>query len=100
MYYKLGQVKAQTVIGAMNSLTYFMRFCKANNIYSLAMITTQTLLLFATWLKAECDVGKRTSYLASYVVEDMIRVGQIKGWHTPKDDVLTGVTAKEIWGVR
>jgi integrase len=98
MYYKLGQVKAQSVVGAMSALSYFMRFCKENEIHSLAKITTQTLLIFAVWLKAECGIGKRTSYLASFAIEDMIRVGQIKGWLVPDSDVLTGVTAREIWG--
>ncbi len=98
MYYKLGQVKAQSTVGAMNSLAYFLRFCQINGIYSLAKITTQTLLTFAMWLKSECGIGKRTSYLASFAVEDMIRVGQIKGWLVPSEDVLTGATAREIWG--
>lgn len=98
IYYKLGQVKAQTAIGTMHSLAYFMRFCKINNIHSLEKITTKTLLTFAIWLKSECGIGKRTSYLASFAVEEMIKVGQIKGWLVPDYDVLTGATAREIWG--
>jgi integrase len=98
IYYKLGQVKAQSAVVTMNALSYFIRFCKINGIHSLAKITSQTLLTFAVWLKSECGIGKRTSYLASYAVEDMIRVGQIKGWLVPNYDVLTRVTAKEIWG--
>ena len=98
LYYRLGQVKAQSAIGTMHSLAYFMRFCKINDIHSLAKITAQTLLTFAIWLKSECGIGKRTSYLASFAVEDMIRVGQIKGWLVPNYDVLTGATAREIWG--
>ncbi|NLT13874.1 MAG: tyrosine-type recombinase/integrase [Clostridiales bacterium] len=98
MYYKLGQVKAQTAIVTMNSLVYFMRYCKNNNIPSVDKITTQTLLNFAIWLRSECGTGKKTSYMASFAVEDMIRVGQIKCWLVPDSDVLTGATAKEIWG--
>lgn len=98
IYYKMGQVKAQTAIGAMNSLAYFLRFCEINRVHSLSKITTQTLLTFAMWLRSECGIGKRTSYLASFAVEDLIRVGQIKGWLVPSEDVLTGVTAREIWG--
>ncbi|MGI5848883.1 MAG: tyrosine-type recombinase/integrase [Christensenellales bacterium] len=98
MYYKLGQVKAQTAVGAMHSVVYFLRFCQINGIYSLAKITTQTLLTFAMWLKSECRIGKRTSYLASFAIEEIIRVGQIKGWLVPSEDVLTGATAREIWG--
>lgn len=98
MYYKLGQVKAQSAVISMNALSYFIRFCEMNKIHSLVNITTQTLLTFAMWLKSECGVAKRTAYLASFAVEDMIRVGQIKGWLVPDYDVLTGATAREIWG--
>jgi len=98
MYYKLGQTKAQSVIVTMNSLTYFIRFCKINDIRSLGNISTQTLLTFAIWLKSECGIGKRTSYMASFAIEDLIRVGQVKGWLVSTEDVLTGVTAREIWG--
>lgn len=98
IYYKLGQVKAQSTITTMHSLAYFIRFCRANGIHSLENITRQTLLTFAMWLKTECEIGKRTSYMAFLVVEEMIRIGQIKGWSVPNDDVLTGITAKEIWG--
>lgn len=98
LYYKLGQVKAQSAVISKNSLSYFIRFCKINRIQSLVNITTQTLLTFAMWLKSECGVAKRTAYMASFAVEDMIRVGQIKGWLVPDYDVLTGATAREIWG--
>lgn len=98
LYYKLGQTKPQTAVGALHSLAYFVRFCETNNIHSLAKITTKTLLTFAMWLKSECGIGKRTSYLASFAAQDMIRVGQIKGWLVPSEDVLTGATAREIWG--
>lgn len=98
MYYKLGQVKARSAIIALQSLAHFLRFCQINGLHSLERITTNTLLIFAMWLKSECGIGKRTSYLASFAVEEMIRVGQIKGWLVPDYDVLTGATAREIWG--
>lgn len=98
MYYKLGQVKPQTVIGAMHSLAYFIRYCERERIHSLEKLRTRTLLSFALWMKKECGISKRTGYLASYAVEEMLRVGQIKGWLVPKGDVLTGATAAEIWG--
>ena len=98
MYYKLGQVKARSAIGTMHSLTYFIRYCEINSIYSLAGITSKTLLAFAIWLKTDCGVSKRTAYMASFAIEEIIRVGQIKGWLVPAEDVLIGTTAREIWG--
>jgi len=98
IYYKLGQVKPQSAIATLHSLAYFMRYCDTFGIQSFTEATIQTLLAFATWMKSECKIGKRTAYMASFVVEELIRVGQIKGWQVPQGDVLTGVTAAEIWG--
>lgn len=98
MYYKLGQVKAQSVIIAMGSMRHILRYCEINGIDSFAGITTQDLLRFAVWLKAERGIGKRMSYLASFAIEELIRIGQIKGWLVPAGDVLVGVTAAELWG--
>jgi len=98
LYYKLGQIKARTIIAVRYRLTHLIRFCEINNIISLAEFTSQTLITFAMWLKSEHSLSNKTSYFISSGVEEMIRIGQIKGWQVPDKDVLTGVTAKEIWG--
>lgn len=96
--YKLGQVKPKSAVGTMHSLRYFLRYCEKNGIYALDRVTSRTLFSFAMWMRTECGVSKRTGYMASYAVEEMLRVGQIKGWMVPQGDVLTGATAAEIWG--
>lgn len=98
IYYKLGQVKPQSAIGCMNSLHYFIRYCKIEGIFSFRHITKQQMLLFSVWLQEECGVSKRTGYMAYYVVEELIRVGQIKGWLVAQDNIFSGATAAEIWG--
>jgi hypothetical protein len=98
VYYKLGQVKARTAIQTRYSLVHFIRFCEINNISSFAGITRQTLLVFAIWLKSECGLGTEASYKASFVVEELIRVGQIKGWLVPAENILVGASASEMWG--
>jgi integrase len=99
MYHKLGQVKPQSAVGTLNSLLpYFVRYCDVAGIHSFSTVKTSTLLEFAIWIKAELHISKRTAYMASFAVEDIIRIGQIKGWDVPADDVLTGATAAEIWG--
>jgi integrase len=99
MLHKFNQVKPQSLIGIMNSLLpYFIRYCELNAIHSFSAVTGEILLNFAFWLKTDALVSKRTGYMASFVVEDIIRIGQIKGWNVPADFVLAGVTAAEIWG--
>ncbi len=100
LYYKLGQIKARTVVAVRYRLNHFIQFCTINGIQSLAHITTQTLLAFAMWLKIEHDITTVTQRFIFSNVEEMIRVGQIKGWNVPTYDVLTGATAKKIWGTQ
>lgn len=98
IFYKLGQVKPQSAVGTMHSLSYFMRYCKREGICALDKLTAKTLISFALWMRRECGISQRTGYKASYAVEEMLRIGQIKGWLVPKEDVLLGATAAIIWG--
>ena len=98
IYYKIGQIKPKSAIAYVYHLKTFAGFCNENGIVSLTEVTRETILSFAIWLTDTKAVRKRTGYLYSYSVEDLIRVGQIKGWSVTTDDVLTGATAKEIWG--
>lgn len=100
LYYKLGQIKARTVVAVRYRLTHFVKFCEIHNIQTLRHITSHTLIAFAVWLKAERDISPMTGYFISHAVEEMIRIGQIKGWNVPASDVLTGTTAKDLWGPR
>lgn len=98
LYYRIGKVKPRSAIISISHLRLFAEYCENSGITSLREITSKELLSFAVWLKDSRCVGPRTGYMTSYSVEDMIRVGQIKGWDVTKEDVLTGVKAKEIWG--
>lgn len=98
MYYKIGQIKPKSARAYFYHLKRFAEYCNNNEIESLTEITKETLLSFAMWLMDTKGIRKRTGYMYSYSVEDLIRVGQIKGWNVTTDDVLTGATAKEIWG--
>ncbi len=98
MYYKIGQVKPKSAIVYFYHIKRFSNYCWENGISSFSEVTTETLLAFAIWLKDAKGVSKRTGYLNSFSVEELIRVGQVKGWNVTTEDVLTGATAKEIWG--
>lgn len=98
IYYRIGKVKPQSAIASITHLRHFANFCAETGIRSMREITKETLLAFAIWLKDVQNVGSRTGYTISFTVENMIHVGQIKGWNVPMEDILKGATAKEIWG--
>ena len=76
MYYKIGQVKAKSARASFYHLRKFADYCHDNGIESLTEVTTETLLTFAMWLKDARGVSKRTGYLNSYSVEELIRVAR------------------------
>lgn len=98
IFYKLGQVKPQSTITIMNSLSAFFRYCDINHINSFLLVDNRTLVDFAFWLKNDVKLSKKTGYLTSFAVEELIRVGQIKGWDVSMENILTGATAAELWG--
>lgn len=84
-YYKLGKVKPQTVISRVNgNLPPFIEFCAANGISSFSKLTQEQFLSYNLWLKEEKKVAQGTGYLCAHVVEEIVKIGQIKGWDVPK----------------
>ena len=78
-YYKLGKMKPQTVRGYINgSLPMFIEFCSLNGIHSFADVTLENYLNFNLWMKDEKKVATSTGNSACHVVEEIIRIGQIK----------------------
>lgn len=97
-YYKLGKVKPRTVVSYINSnLTYFVEYCQTNGIHSFADVTLEDYLAFNLWVKDEKKVSRGTGYHACYVVEEIIRIGQIKGWDVPRFHFLKSASAKALW---
>lgn len=73
LYYKLGQIKARTVVAVRYRLNHFIRFCEIHNIESLRHITSRTLITFAVWLKTEHNLNPITGHFISYSVEVIMR---------------------------
>lgn len=107
-YYCLGKVKPQTAICKINvHLTAFIQYAWHNNIRSFAEIDRETFLNFVSWLKNEYvqkytgeRVSHRTGYLYSYVVEDIIKTGQIKCWNVPKTNIFVDTNSSILWEQR
>lgn len=98
VYYKLGTIKPQTVqIYLSCYLPNFIEYCSLNDIDSFVDITQKDFLEFNLWLKETKKLSVSTGYHCSYVIEDLIKTGQIKGWNVPQNNIFRGVTSSQLW---
>ena len=96
-YYKLGKVKPQTVRDMVNGwLPSFFEFCTANGIASFSELTQELFLSYSLWLK-EKKLSQQHGYCCAHVVEEIVKIGQIKGWDVPKVNIFRGITATQFW---
>ena len=97
-YYKLGKVKPHTVRGYINGyLPMFIEYCSINGIHSFADVSLEDYLTFNLWMKDEKKVAIGTGHHACHVVEEIIRIGQIKGWNVPQFHLPKTETACQLW---
>ena len=100
-YYKLGKTKPQTVRDYINAkLPMFIEYCSINGIHSFADITLEDYLNFNLWMKDEKKVAQQTGFMSCHVVEEIIRIGQIKGWNVPQFHLPKTETANQLWSTR
>lgn len=99
IHYKLGRVKPTTTTCIFNSLLpYFIRYCEENRIHSFSKITPDMLIDHTKWLKDTIGISKRTGYMASFYVEELISVGQVYGWDIPAKAIPEAARARTLWG--
>jgi integrase len=97
-YYKLGAVKAGTVQNYINNcMRSFVEYSEANGISSFSDITHEEFFSFNLWMKEEKKFAASTGFHRCYVVEEIIKIGQIKGWDVPNTNILKGITAHSLW---
>lgn len=100
-YYKLGKVKPQTVREYINScIPMFIEFCSLNGIHSFTDVTLEDYLNFNFWMKDEKKVATSTGFRSCHVVEEIIRIGQIKGWNVPQFHLPKTETANQLWNTK
>lgn len=100
-YYKLGKVKPQTVCGYTNGdLPLFIEYCSINRINSFSDITQEDFLNFNIWMKSDKNVAIHTGFRYARVVEEIIKVGQIKGWDVPQTNIFKGITTNQLWNAK
>ena len=97
-YYKLGKVKPKTVRDYINgSFPMFIEYCSINGIHSFADVSLEDYLTFNLWMKDEKKVSQQTGFMSCHVVEEIIRIGQIKGWNVPQFHLPKTETACQLW---
>ena len=100
-YYKLGKTKPQTVQNYINSsLPMFIEYCSLNGIHSFADVTLEDYLNFNLWMKNDKKVAQQTGFMSCHVVEEIIRIGQIKGWNVPAFHLPKTDTANQLWNTK
>lgn len=100
-YYKLGKTKPQTVRGYINGhFPIFVEYCSINGIHSFADVTLEDYLNFNLWMKDEKKVATSTGFCSCHVVEEIIRIGQIKGWNVPQFHLPKTETANQLWNTK
>ena len=97
-YYKLGKIKPQTVRDYINGcLPSFVEYCSLTGIHSFADVTLEDYLGFNHWMKDEKRVAVRTGNIICHIVEEIIRIGQIKGWNVPQFHLPKTASAGQLW---
>lgn len=97
-YHKLGKTKPQTVRDYINAkLPMFIEYCSINGIHNFADVTLEDYLNFNLWMKDEKKVALQTGFMSCHVVEEITRIGQIKGWNVPQFHLPKTETANQLW---
>lgn len=100
-YYRLGRINPRTVRDNINGqLPLFIEYCKLNSIDSFNKITKDIFLNYALWLKEDKKVAQKTGYTRCFVVEEIIKIGQIKGWDVPKTNIFVDFTSSDLWDTK
>jgi len=96
-YYKLGKVKARTVIGYVNSgLPSFIQYCELRKFESLEQLNFQVLGDYCQWCKDEKGHSENTCYAVLKSISEIVRVGQIKGWRVTSDNFFSKIELSEL----
>jgi integrase len=97
-YFRLGKVKPQTVVSNINgSLPMFIEYCSINSIDSFTDVTQEDFLNFSLWMKEKKKITNGTGYQSARITEEIIKIGQIKGWNVPQTNIFKGVSASQLW---
>jgi site-specific recombinase XerD len=97
-YYRLSIVKPQTVVSDVGHLRDFAKYCYQNNITSFKDLSSNDILSYVIYLK-ELGLTPKGGYNNSIGVENIIKIGQVKGWNVPQNELFKEVQIHDLWEV-
>lgn len=100
-YYRLGKVKPRTARDNINGqLPLFIEYCNLKNISNFDELTKVIFLNYSLWLKEDKKVSQSTGYARCSVIEEIIKIGQIKSWNVPKTNIFVDFTSNDLWNLK
>lgn len=100
-YHRLSRITPFSVHHEINGvLPVFFEYCKNNSITSFEQITKEIFLDYTYWLKEVKKYKESTGFKRSRILEEIIRVGQIKGWAVPSDNLFLQIASSDLWNPR
>lgn len=100
-YHRLSRITPFSVHHEINGvLPVFFEYCKNNYITSFEQITKEIFLDYTYWLKEVKKYRESTGFKRSRILEEIIRVGQIKGWAVPSDNLFLQIASSDLWNPR
>lgn len=100
-YYKFNKCKPRWVCDILRChFPSVIKYFEINEIRSFEEITKDKFLEYTLWLKEECKIAEKTGYIRSYILEEIIKIGQIKDWNVPKTNIFVDFTSLDLWNTK
>ena len=100
-YFRLGQIKPFSVHHEINGvLPAVFEYFKIMKISSFREVTQQVFLDFALWMKDVKQYKRSVGFKRSRILQQIIQMGQMKGWDVPRENIFLHVSAASLWGTR
>lgn len=96
-YYKLGQIKPQSLVTYIAYSMNIIYYCENNNIDTFSKVDKNEYLKLVVYLKDVLNLSKSAGFHTSYIFEDIVKVGQIKNWNVPSGNIFNGCKASQLW---
>lgn len=95
-YWKLGRVKASTVTSMRSNILRLFGYCTVMGADRLSDLDEQDILGLPLWLSS-CGIEPATQVHVLQVADEIIRIGQLRGWDVPESVNMAAVKARPEW---
>ena len=95
-YWKLGRVKASTVTSMRSNILRLFGYCTVMGADRLSDLDERDILGLPLWLSS-CGIEPATQVHVLQVADEIIRIGQLRGWDVPESVNMAAVKARPEW---